>query len=349
MNYPTVSVIIPVRNESRFITTLLDHCIAQDYPSDKLEILLADGMSDDGTRDKIQQFIEAHNADDIPKIRVVDNPEFIVPTGLNRAIKGSKSDVIVCMGAHAKYESNYISECVRIKNETSAENVGGPTHAIAEGYMARVVAASYNSPFSVGGAKFHDLDYEGFVDTVTFGCWSREYLLSIDGYDEEFVRNQDDEMNLRTTLSGGKIYQSPSIKSYYYPRDSMSKLFKQQLQYGYWKVRVIQKHKRPASVRHIIPIIFVLGLLVGGILSLLFPLLAVIYLITLAFYVLLSIGFSAKAAAKRGFDLFPVLPIVFFIYHVAYGTGFFVGVLDFYVTSKKAGRLFGSTFRSMSR
>jgi glycosyltransferase involved in cell wall biosynthesis len=347
---PTVSIIIPVRNEEQFIRTTLQHCFEQDYPAGRLEILLADGMSSDRTREVIHEFVKEYGGEDVPAVRIIDNPQQIVPTGLNRAIRASNADVIVCMGAHAEYERDYVRQCVRVLEETAADNVGGPARAIARGYVARAVAAAYNSPFSVGGARFHDPDYEGYVDTVTFGCWYRAYLLSIDGYDEEFVRNQDDEMNLRTILSGGKIYQSPAIKSYYYTRDSIIRLFKQQYQYGNWKVRVIQKHRRPASLRHLVPVLFVAGLVGGFLLAFVHPWLAYIYVGSLTLYCLLMTVFSLLAAASRGWDLVFMLPLVFATYHIAYGTGFALGVYDFVLrrrhTKNDAQRSFS---KSLSR
>src|SRR4029453_11974231 len=130
--------------------------------------------------------------------------------------------------------------------ETDADNVGGPAHTKGIGYLQSAICAAYHSPFAVGGARFHQVDYEGDVDTVTYGCWPRKVFDQIGFFDEEFIRNQDDEFNLRLTRMGGKLWQSPRIKSWYRPRNSLRSLFRQYMQYGYWKVRVIQKHKIPA-------------------------------------------------------------------------------------------------------
>jgi succinoglycan biosynthesis protein ExoA len=198
---------------------------------------------------------------------VIDNPGRIVSTGLNSAIKAARGEIVVRMDAHTEYAPDYVQQCVAVLQETGADNVGGPARTRAETYLEKAVAAAYHSRFAVGGARFHDVNYEGWVDTVTYGCWRREAFDRFGYFDEELVRNQDDEHNLRIIRDGGKIWQSPKIRSWYRPRGSLSALFKQYMQYGYWKVRVIQKHKLPASWRHLVPGAFVLALLVLILLS----------------------------------------------------------------------------------
>ena len=342
-----VSVIIPVYNEAGHIREFLEHLEAQDFPPERMEVIISDGMSSDGTRAILEELI-ASAALPFP-VRLIDNPERTVPFGLNHAIREAKNEIIVRMDVHARFEPDYISQCVRLLKETGAENVGGPTAALAEGYIARAVAAAYNSPFSVGGSPFHNLEYEGYADTVTFGCWKKEYLERIGMFDEEFVRNQDDELNLRTMINGGRIFQSPAIKSYYFPRDSISRLFKQQLQYGYYKVRVIQKHKRPASIRHLVPIAFVAGLIAGAVASAFSTTVLYLYLGVLGVYVLLSLYFALAAARKKGLDLLPGIPVIFFVYHVSYGAGFALGILDFYLLNRRIGKHLGKALTSVSR
>lgn len=196
----------------------------------------------------------------LSRLRLISNPGRITPTGLNAAIRGAQGDIIIRMDAHTEYAADYVRQCVEVLETTGADNVGGPAQTKAETYMEKVVAAAYHSPFSVGGARFHNVNYEGWVDTVTYGCWRRETFERFGYFDEELVRNQDDEHNLRILRGGGKIYQSPKIQSWYRPRGSLTALFKQYMQYGYWKVRVIQKHKLPASWRHLVPGAFVLSL-----------------------------------------------------------------------------------------
>jgi hypothetical protein len=208
-------------------------------------------------------------------------------------------------------------------------NVGGPWIAKGTGYTSRAIAAAFQSAFAVGGAKGHDPDYEGEVDTVYLGCWRKETLLRIGLFDQELIRNQDDELNFRLRRHGGRIWQSPLIKSWYRPRSSLASLYQQYLQYGYWKVRVIQKHGRPASLRHLVPVCFALGLVSGWIPGLVCTPFGAVYGGALALYALLSLTFACGAARKTGWELFPFLPIVFFVYHLSYGLGFARGLVDF--------------------
>jgi len=339
---PLVSVIIPSRDEEKFIEKCLDSIIANDYPKDKLEVLVVDGMSDDGTRGIIGTYMQEY-----PFVRLLDNPQKIVSTALNIGIKNAQGEIIVRMDAHTEYAPDYITHCLQVLEQTGADNVGGAARTKADSYMQEAISVAYKTPFGVGGAKFHDENFEGYVDTVTYGCWQKTTLEKIGLFDEELIRNQDDELNLRLIRSGGKIWQSPEIKSWYYPRDSIVALFKQYVQYGYWKVRVIQKHKIPASIRHIVPGAFV-GLLV--ILAVLSPfsqlslkILAGLFL----FYGVINLGASLLSCKKPSkWKYIPVMPIIFSTCHFGYGYGFLRGILDFVVLKKKACEIFTKPTRT---
>ena len=253
---PTVSVIVPCRNEKDYIENSIRSILAQEPPPGGFEVIVADGMSDDGTRDILKRLTEEDS-----RLRVVDNPERIIPAGLNSAIRAAHGKIIVRMDAHTDYAPDYVRQCFAVLHETGADNVGGPWIAEGKGFIGRAIAAAFQSAFAVGGALCHRSDYEGTLDTVYLGCWPIEVFERIGLFDEEFVRSEDDEFNLRLTRAGGKIWQSPRIKSWYHPRESLGSLLQQQVQYGYWKVRVIQKHKIPASIRHLIPGCFVLSLI----------------------------------------------------------------------------------------
>jgi cellulose synthase/poly-beta-1,6-N-acetylglucosamine synthase-like glycosyltransferase len=280
---------------------------------------------------------------------------------LNAAIRAARGDIIIRMDAHTEYAPDYIRRCVETLRRTGADNVGGPARTKVETLLERAVAAAYHSSFSVGGARFHDIGYEGWVDTVTYGCWRRETFERFGYFDEELVRNQDDEHNLRIVRGGGRIWQNPQIKSWYRPRGSFSALFRQYLQYGYWKVRVIQKHKLPASWRHLVPGAFVLTLLSLFLLStfsfLLFALSrlsafrfhpsalaccdfsfqvsAFSLFSVLTLYAFLVSVASIATAAKSEWKLLPVLPIVFGCYHFGYGCGFLCGIWDFVIRRRR--------------
>jgi GT2 family glycosyltransferase len=215
--------------------------------------------------------------------------------------------------------------------ETGADNVGGPMRTWADTFRERAISAVFHSAWAVGGARSHQADYEGYVDTVIYGCWKKSLFDRIGLFDEELVRNQDDEHNLRITRAGGKIYQSPRIRSWYHVRGSLTALFRQYMQYGYWKVLVIRKHQTPASLRHIVP-----GVLVGSI-----CLLAVLGIFwtpglwaaagLALLYAMGALWLSLIIAAQTKWTLLPALPGVVWCFHFGYGYGFLRGVFDFVV------------------
>lgn len=338
----SVAVIIPCRNEEKFIGKSLDSIIAQDYPKDRLEILFVDGMSDDGTRGILETYIQQYTF-----IRLLDNPKKVVPTALNIGIKSSQAKVIIRMDVHTEYAPDYIVRCLQVLEETEADNVGGAWVPKGKTYLQRAISIAFQSSFSSGGAGSHDVRHEGPVDSVYLGCWQKTTLEKIGLFDEELVRNQDDELNLRLIRSGGRIWQSPKIKSWYYPRASIIALFKQYVQYGYWKVRVIQKHKIPASIRHIVPGMFV-GLL--AFLAVLSPFNQISLKILaglLAFYGAGNLGATLLACKEPSkWKYIPVIPIIFSAYHFGYGYGFLRGVLDFIVLKKQAGKTFTKLTRT---
>jgi succinoglycan biosynthesis protein ExoA len=323
---PAISVVVPCRNEKDHIEGVIESILAQKLPLGKFEVIVADGMSDDGTRSILSKLAKEN-----PTVRIVDNSGRIVSAGLNAAIRAATGSVIVRIDAHTKYAGDYIRKCLEVLQMTGADNVGGAWIANGRGMVGNAIAAAFQSPFAFGNSRGHNPNYDGTVDTVYLGCWPRRVFDRIGFFDEELVRNQDDEFNLRLTRSGGKIWQSPLIKSWYTPRNSLIALLRQYVQYGYWKVRVIQKHKLPASVRHLIPGVFVLSL---AVLTLASPWsrFAAWSSITLAsVYLVFSFIVSSLTAARAGFALLPLLPVVFGCYHFGYGFGFLRGVWDFVI------------------
>ena len=337
---PLVTLLVPCCNESRHIEGSLRTILQQQEPPGGCEVVVADGSSEDGTRDILSRLSQQS-----VRLRVIDNPLRIVSSGLNAAIQVARGDVLIRMDAHTEYAPDYVLNCVETLDRTGADNVGGPWVARGGGHVSRAIAAAFQSPFAVGGARGHDPEHEGHVDTVYLGCWRRETFERFGYFDEELVRNQDDEHNLRIIRGGGKIWQSPKIKSWYRPRSSLSALFRQYLQYGYWKARVVQKHKLPASVRHLVPGGFVAALcalcVVGAIWQPAWWVLGALLLV----YVCANLAASLHCAMKNELALFPVLPAVFAAYHFGYGIGFLRGVWDFLIRRKRPS----ATFTSLTR
>jgi succinoglycan biosynthesis protein ExoA len=329
----SISAVVACRNEARYLRGFLESLLQQDTNGMQFEAILADGLSDDESR----KVIEGYSTRD-PRIRAITNPGRVASTGLNLAIREARGEIILRMDCHTRYAPDYCRRCVELLLATGAENVGGPARTHAQGWVHRAIAAAYHSPFSTGGAKFHNQNYEGWVDTVTYGCWRKETLERIGLFDETLVRNQDDELNLRLIRRGGKIWQDPKIKSWYSPRANLADLFRQYFQYGYWKVAVIRKHRLPGSWRHLIPVAFVAGnavLLLAAMIAgaggqrALAVSLAELWVLELSIYGCVALAASIHAARKSGWATLPYLPAVFLTYHASYGIGFMAGMFRF--------------------
>jgi glycosyltransferase involved in cell wall biosynthesis len=341
---PLVTVVLPCRNEAGYIEDCLNSILAQQLPGGNLEILVADGVSNDGTR----EFLERFSAEN-PKVRLLNNPGRIVSTGLNAALREARGEVIVRMDAHTTYAPDYIEQCLAVLRHTGADNVGGPMCTTATTYKERAIRAVFHSPFAVGGARSHNPDYEGYVDTVIYGCWRKSLFDRVGNFDEDLVRNQDDEHNLRISRNGGKIYQSPRIRSWYHVRDSFKAVLRQYMQYGYWKVLVIRNHRLPASIRHVVPAAFVatLGLLLF---TGLFWQPALAAALALAGAYLFAVLLASLLTADRTeWKLLPVLPLAFCCFHLGYGYGFLRGIVDFVLFQKAPATKFVQLTRQQRR
>lgn len=318
------SILMPVRNEGQSITRCLDAALAQNYLPEKLEVLVADGMSDDGTRDIIRGYQEKH-----PNLRLVDNPGRIVPTGMNAALKVARGEIIVRVDGHTIIAPDYVSKCVEALQRSGADNVGGRMNAAGKGAFGEAVAVATSSPFGVGGARFHYSELEEWVDTVYMGAWPRRVFDEIGMFDEELVRDQDDELNYRLREHGGRILLCPEIKSQYTVRSSPKALWKQYFQYGYWKVRVMQKHPKQMRMRQFVPPAFVTSLLLSAMLAVAFPVGRLLLGGIVGMYVLCNLMASVYTASKAGWSHLVLLPVVYAILHLSYGMGFVVGMVRF--------------------
>lgn len=324
MGLDKVSVVIPVRNEERYIKECLDSLIDQDYPKEFLEIILVDGLSDDKTLEIISDYAKKYSF-----IKFYLNPHKTVQYAMNIGINNSSGKYIVRMDAHAWYARDYISMCIKYLQKTKAQNVGGTTVVRGKNRMQKVIAAAYHSPFALGGSKHYDEQFEGFADTVAWGAFERKYLVKLGMYDEKLPRSEDDDLNFRIEKSGGKIFITPKIKSIYYPKETLTKLFKQYFDYGTWKVAVIKKHRRPSRIIHLIPMLFVLFIVLFGTLSFCFEPISKIFFGVMLIYFMLDIYFSFRNKYAKKFSDKILLAITHFVIHVAYGFGFWRGIFKF--------------------
>lgn len=323
--FPMVSVIMPVRNEAGFIRRSLGAVLAQDYPHDRMEVLVVDGMSDDGTRQIVREMADGRTA---PSIRLLDNPARIVPTALNIGLRQARGAVIVRVDGHCEIAPDYVRKCVEALGETGADNVGGVWETIAETPAARAIAVAQSSPFGIGNVAYRTRrPTPGYVDTVPFGAYRREVFERIGGFDERLVRHQDYEFNVRLRQAGGKIYYTPAIQARYYARNSFRKLARQYWEYGFWKAFVTLENPRVLALRHLAPIGLAGAVAGGALLSLIWPLMRPWYAGLWGIYALACLLMAVKEARRAGWARLPLLPAAFATIHLSWGGGFWWGLL----------------------
>ncbi len=331
-NLPLVSIIIPCRNEEKFIGKCLDSIVANDYPKDKLEVLVSDGISEDRTRGIIKTYSERYHF-----ISIIDNPKKIAPSALNIGIKNLKGEIIMRMDAHTIYGKHYIAQCVKYLQKYNVDNVGGiwVTLPGSDTVMAKTIALALSHPFGVGNSYFRiGLKEPKYVDTVPFGCYKKEVFNRIGLFNENLVRNQDIEFNLRLKNAGGKILLVPDIVSYYYARCSLKALAINNFANGFWVIYSSRFAKVPFSRRHLIPLLFVFALLSSFSMSFVFSPMFYIFSLALVTYLTADMFYSLKLSLKNSLHYFPFLILTFFALHVSYGLGSLWGFLKL-VTDKK--------------
>ena len=327
---PFVTIIMPIRNEAGYIERSLGAVLSQNYPPERMEVLVIDGMSTDGTREIVKRMMDHTTTDsrlqttDTPVLILLDNPSLIVPTALNIGLKHARGDVIIRVDGHCEIAPDYVRRCVEVLQQTGADCVGGLQRAVGQGWVGHAIALATSSPFGVGSARFHYHERPGWVDTVYLGAYRREVFDRIGVFDEELVRNQDDEFNFRLIQAGGKIWLDPSIRSVYYSRASLKSLWRQYFQYGFYKVRVIQKRKAVPSWRHLVPATFVLGL-AGSILLAIITVQPLWALCVAGPYALANL-LASLWTARKDWKTLPLLPLAFATLHLSYGIGFLWGL-----------------------
>jgi len=322
---PFVSVVIPMRNEHDWIERCLASVLAQDYPADCMEVVVVDGDSDDGSADVVGALMQRD-----PRVRLLRNPAHIVPSSMNVGIRAARGAIIARVDAHTVLERDYLTRGVELLESSGAWNVGGPMVKLGGGKTGNAIAVAMSSRFGIG-AYFHFADRVCECDTVYMGMWPRRVFEQVGLFDEELVRNQDDEHSYRIRKAGGSILVTPAMRSRYQNRQSWKALRKQFYQYGLWKVRVFQKHPRQMSLRHFVPPTFVAAWMTAVVLA---PLSAAASLAAAGLWAVylgvLGVVAVRETRINPGFTTDPArVLLAFVILHQAWGTGFLVGMLRF--------------------
>ena len=317
-----ISFLMPIFNEELRIERAVMSIINQKTKYN-FEIIIIDGMSTDKTRSIINRIKSNYS-----NIILIDNKKKIVPVGFNTGLSITKGDIIIRLDGHSVLDLDFIEKCLSSFKKVNADCVGGPILHIGDSFIGHLIKTAQESMFGNGGATFRMGISKGqYVNTLAFGAYKREVFKRIGGYDEELKRNQDDEFNFRLIQSGGKIWIDPSIKSRYHSRQSIFGLVKQYFEYGFFKVRVMQKRSSLSSIRHIIPALFSIITITTFLLSL-FNINNILFLIFMGIYFsinisscLFLIGFSPKKIV--------LLPFVFLFMHLSYGIGTIAGFIFF--------------------
>ncbi len=317
---PLVSVVIPMRNEAAHIAACLDSILAQDYPAERVEIIVVDGDSDDDSLEVLRGYGT--------RLRVLRNPARIVPAAMNVGIRAAQGSIVARVDAHTVLAADYIRAGVETLQRTGADDVGGPMRSVGGGRWGNAIAAAMSSRFGIG-AYFHFATADREVDTVYMGMYPRGVFERIGLFDEELVRNQDDELNYRLRKAGGRIFLSMRMRSAYQNRQSLKALARQFYQYGWWKIRVLQKHPRQMSVRQFVPPLFVVSLVVNAVGGIWIPMLWWVGGAVLGAYAAAVAMASAAAARRCGWGSWVPIAVAFTTMHFSWGAGFVAGTVRF--------------------
>jgi succinoglycan biosynthesis protein ExoA len=325
---PRVSVIVPVRNEERYIERCLSRLLEQDYPRDRLEIVVVDGLSEDRTRQIVVDLLRDHGAIP-PALRMIDDPARERVTALNAGIRAAAGEVIVRVDARSLVPPDYVRRCVETLEATGADNVGGVQHPIADSSMQEAIGLAMSHPFGVGDAQFRIGKKSGFVDSVYLGTFRREVFVRVGLFDDVVpVLSEDSDINQRIRDHGGTVYLNAEIRAGYYPRDTLGGLIALYGRYGVARAGNVLKHRKMTSWRQAVPPLFVLVLAALGGLALVHKPLRAGVAVVLGAYLLLDAAVAASLAARRGkWYLGPRLLAVFPCMHLAWALGFFRGLI----------------------
>ncbi len=318
---PYISLIVPVRNEERYIHGCMESILNQNYDKEKFEVIVVDGMSTDRTQQIVRQFKKKHS-----NIKLLKNPVKSTPSALNLSLRSAKGEIIVRVDGHAEIEYDYLTQCINFLHLTGADCVCGVIKSVQTNIIGKAIALGMSSVFGVGNARFRTSGREGFVDTGAFLAYRREVFERNGVFSESCIGCEDDEFHHRLRSKGGRIFFTPKIQSKYFTRSNYRDLFKQYFRYGYGKVTVFKLHPPMMQWRQAIPPLFVLGFVLS---LLLYPLAGIAVLFLPIIYFMLSLATTTVICRRDGWRHFLFLPPVFLCLHFGYGSGFILGVLGF--------------------
>ena len=324
---PEISIIIPCYNEQATIRNLLEAIRRQEYPLSRIEVVIADGQSTDGTRETVEAYRREHS--DLT-IRLVDNPTRSIPAALNRAVQLSHGNTVIRLDAHSLPYPDYVERCLEVLRETGAANVGGAweIRPVGPGWLARGIAAAAAHFLGAGDARYRTGGSAGEVDTVPFGAFPREWLERVGPFNESLLTNEDYEFNLRIRRAGGRVWFDPSIRSIYFARGSLHSLARQYTRYGYWKSQMVRLYPSSIRWRQIASPFFVLSvfvLLFGGVVWYWFWILLVGILLT--YVVTLTLTGILQAVVSRDPALAIGVPLALLVIHWSWGAAFLWGMI----------------------
>jgi len=315
---PFVSILVPVRNEERYIERCLYTIARQDYPRARFEVLVIDGQSTDQTKQIVSRFAAESTVD----LRLLQNARYRTAAGLNIVLAEARGEVIVRVDGHASIAPDFLSRGVEALYETRADCVGGVIESQGDTYLGRAVAIAMSSRFGVGGAAFR-VGGEGPVDTVAFGAYRREVFDRIGGFAEDIDKGEDDELNYRLRDHGGTIMLVSGIRATYTVRGDLRSLWRQYIGYGRAKPEVLRRHPAQAQPRQLAPALFVGALAASTFAAILGRPGALKALAGV--YTLCATIASLALVPRHGWRHLPPLPVVFACLHIAYGFGFIAG------------------------
>lgn len=318
---PLVSIVIPMYNEERNIARCIRSIQQQDYPPEKIEIIVVDGMSKDNSPEIVAGLGKSDE-----RIRLLTNPKRKTPSSLNVGIKAASGEVVIILGAHTEIEKNFVSQNIRLMAEKNVKCTGGTQINVGETFMQRAIGYAMGHPFGLASAPYRYGKKEKFVDTVVYAAYRKELFDEIGYFDEDLFISEDAELNWRIRQAGYKIFYSPSIVSYYYPRKTIKQLAIQLFRYGILRVNVIKKHLNAIKIMHLIPPTFALTTIFFLIAAIFKP----VFLLPLAAiwgpYLILALVSSIYISLEKGIRYFFILPILFAVIHLSWGMGFLVGI-----------------------